>query len=55
MSPEPVRLTIDGREVAVPPTTTIYDAASQVTASIDPLGNRTTFTLDNLGRQTQVT
>src|SRR3989442_10337753 len=37
MSPEPVRLTIDGREVTVPPTTTIYDAARGIGIDIPTL------------------
>jgi len=37
MSPEPVRLTIDGREVTVPPATTIWDAARGIGIDIPTL------------------
>src|SRR5205823_11245104 len=34
--------------------TTVYDAASQIKATVDQLGNRTTFSYDNSGNQTAV-
>ena len=36
-------------------TTTVYDAASNVQAIVDPDGNRTTYTLDALNRVIQET